>query len=39
MNHSDDRLLSNDWLPVDEPVLYLRVDLIIDHLVIQVSDK
>jgi hypothetical protein len=39
MDHSDDGLFSNDRFPIDEPVFDLRIDLIVHHLVRQVSHE
>jgi len=39
MNHRDDGFFPYDRFPIDEPVLDLRVDLIVDHLVRQVGDE
>jgi hypothetical protein len=39
MNHRDDGFFPNDRFSIDEPVLDLRVNLIVDHLVRQVGDE
>ncbi len=39
MDHCDDSFLSNDGFAVEEAVLDLRVDLLVDDLVRQVSDE